>query len=99
MTNKRPVAIDHTHEPATPDGAECWVVISGIAEVLFIGNTVTGYLARTFLSSEAGYITGYAVAEALPTPPFDTDKHFCEIGHVLTTRTGAGLAKVVLHFN
>ena len=49
--------------------------------------------------SDTGEISGQALNEAVPTSPFATDKHFCEIGHVLETRTGAGLAKVNLHFN
>jgi len=84
---------------AVADGAECWVVVSGIADVYFIGSTTRGHLARTFVASEAGYVTGQALSEAVPSSPFATDKHFCEIGHVLSSRTGAGLAKVVLHFN
>lgn len=87
------------YEAGIADGSEMWVVISGIAEVYFIGSTTRGHLARTFLAAEAGYVSGQALSEAVPSPPFDTDKHFCEIGHVLASRTGAGLAKVALHFN
>jgi hypothetical protein len=81
------------------DGAEAWVVVSGIADVYFVGSVTRGHLARTFLSGEAGYVTGQALSEAVPTPPFTDDKHFCEIGHALESRTGAGLAKCMLHFN
>jgi len=45
------------------------------------------------------YIDGQAKSEAVPTSPFATDKHFSEIGHVLESRTGEGLAKVYLDFN
>lgn len=92
-------AIGVIYEDGIADGQEVLVVVSGIADVLFIGNTTPGYIARTFLTADAGYITGYALAETYPTAPFSSDKHFCEIGHVLETRTGAGLAKTVLHFN
>ena len=75
------------------------MVVSGIADVYFVGNTTRGYLARTFITGDAGYVTGQALSEAVPTAPFSTDKHFCEIGHILSSRTGAGLARVNLHFN
>ena len=81
------------------DGSEAWVVVSGIADVYFIGSTTLGHLARTFISGEAGYVTGQAISEAIPAAPFATDKHFCEIGHLLESRVGSGLAKCVLHFN
>lgn len=82
-----------------PDGGYIYVVIAGIAEVNFIGDTTRGYLARGFLTADAGYISGKALAEAVPSSPFATDKHFYEIGHVIESRTGAGLAKIIMHFN
>jgi len=94
-----PDALGVFYESGIANGAEAWVVISGIADVYFIGSTTLGHLARTFISGEAGYVTGQAKSEAIPSSPFATDKHFCEIGHVLEARVGAGLAKVVLHFN
>lgn len=88
------------YESGIADGAEAWIVVSGIADVYFIGNTTRGHLARGFLTADGGsYVTGQALSEALPGSPFAVDKHFYEIGHVLESRTGAGLAKVVLHFN
>jgi len=82
-----------------PDGEEAWVVISGVAEVYFFASTIRGHFARIGWGSDTGEVAGQAIAEAIPSPPLSTDKHFGEIGHVLTTRTGPGLAKVVLHFN
>lgn len=88
------------YESGVADGAEAWVVVSGIADVYFVGNTTRGHMARGFLTADgASYVTGQALSEAVPTSPFDVDKHFYEIGHVLESRTGAGLAKTVLHFN
>jgi len=81
------------------DGSEAWVVISGIADVYYWGTTVRGYLARTGLTADTGEVSGQATAEVVPTSPFSVDKHFCEIGHCIETRTGAGLARTVLHFN
>lgn len=87
-------------DSGVPDGAEAWIVISGIAEVYFIGSTVRGQFARGFLTADgASYVIGQVLAEAVPTSPFATDKHFYELGHILESRTGAGLAKVNLHHN
>jgi hypothetical protein len=87
-------------ESGIADGAEAWIVVSGIADVYFVGNTTRGHIARGFETADgASYVTGQAMSEAVPTSPFSVDKHFYEMGHVLETRTGAGLSKVVLHFN
>ena len=87
------------YESGIADGSEAWVVVAGIADVYFIGSTTRGYIARGFLAADAGYVIGQAMAEIYPTSPFSVDKHFYEIGHVLESRVGAGLAKCVLHFN
>ena len=88
------------YEDSIADGLEVWVVISGIADVYFVGNTTRGDIARGFLTADgASYVTGQALSEAYPIAPFASDKHFYEIGHVLESRTGAGLAKCILHFN
>jgi hypothetical protein len=94
-----PDPIGVIYDSGIADGSEVWVVVSGIAEVYFIGNTTRGDLARGFLAADAGYVSGQALSEALMVAPFVVDKHFYEIGHVLETRVGAGLAKCVLHFN
>lgn len=94
-----PNCIGVFYESGIADGSEAWVVVSGVADVYFWGSTTRGHLARTGLTADTGEISGQALSEAIPTSPFATDKHFCEIGHVLETRTGAGLAKVNLHFN
>lgn len=94
-----PDPIGVIYEDGIADGSEVLVVTSGTADVLFIGNTTIGQLARGFVAADAGFIAGYALAENVPSPPFASDKHFYEIGHVLETRVGAGLAKVNLHFN
>lgn len=86
-------------DSGVPDGELAWVVVSGRAYAYFWGSTVRGYLARTGLSADTGEVAGQALSEAVPSSPFDVDKHFCEIGHCLETRTGAGLSLVNLHFN
>jgi hypothetical protein len=85
-------------EEGIPDGDLVWVVVSGIAEVYYSGNVTRATFSRVSITSEA-LQPGIAVNEALPSPPFSTDKHFQEIGHPIENRTGAGLAKTVLHFN
>lgn len=88
------------YESGIADGQEAWIVVSGIADVYFVGNTALGHLARGFLTADgASYVIGQAMSEAVPGSPFGVDKHFYEIGHVLESRVGAGLAKVCLHFN
>lgn len=94
-----PDVIGVIEEDGIPVGGQMWVVISGIGYALFGAGTTSGQFARMCISTDTGQAAGIATAENLPTAPFATDKHFQEIGHVVETRTGAGLAKVVLHFN
>ena len=99
ITINVPDPIGVFYESGIADGQEAWVVISGIADVMFVDSTTRGYLVRGFITGEATYEPGKALAEAVPTSPFASDKHFYEVGHLLESRTGPGLAKVVLHFN
>lgn len=94
-----PDVIGVVYEDGVADGSEMWVVVDGYADVYFIGNATRGHIARGFITGDAGYVAGQALSEAVPTAPFATDKHFYEIGHVVQSRTGAGLARCVLHFN
>lgn len=94
-----PDCIGVCYEAGVAADAEMWVVVSGIAEVYFWASTVRGHLARVGWDTDTGEAAGQAISEPIPTTPFATDKHFGEIGHVIETRTGAGLAKCVLHFN
>lgn len=87
------------YESGIPDGQLCWVVIAGIAEVNFVAAVTRGYLARGFITGDSGYVAGKAMSEAVPTSPFSGDKHFYEIGHTIQTTGGAGLAKIIMHFN
>ena len=93
-----PIGVVYSH--GVPDGKKIWVVVAGLADVYFVGNATRGHLARGFLTADgASYVTGQALSEALPAAPFTDAKHFYEIGHVLQSRTGAGLARCVIHFN
>lgn len=81
------------------DGGLVKIQVTGIAEVFFVGNVTHGYFARMTTGADSGAAAGKAIAEAIPTSPFASDKHFQEIGHCLQSRTGAGLARVIIHFN
>ena len=81
------------------DGVACWIVIAGLAYVLFESATTRKHFARMGVAADGNDQAGYAMSEAYPTAPFATDKHFAEVGHVLETIGGAGLALCVLHFN
>ncbi len=73
------------------DGEEAWVVVAGIADVLIdAGGCARG--DRMISSATAGSADVWNVGGAVAT-------HFLEIGHCIETRTGAGLARCVLHFN
>jgi hypothetical protein len=100
ILQNEPDPIGVFYESGIADGAEAWIVVSGIADVYFTGSTTLGYFARGFVTADGGaYVIGQAMSENIPTSPFATDKHFYEIGHVLEARVGAGLAKCVIHFN
>lgn len=95
-----PDPIGVIYNSGVADGSYVWVIVAGVAEVYFVGNTTRKHLARGFLTADGGsYVIGQALSEAVPSSPFANDKHFYEIGHVLESRVGAGLAKCVLHFN
>ena len=92
-----PVAI--CYDGGVANGDRMRVVFAGRAEVFYVGNTVLHYFARNTVAADIGAEAGKAIAETVPVPPFSTDKHFLEIGHLLEARVGAGLALTMLHFN
>ena len=78
-------------EVGVADGSEAWIVVNGIADVLMdSGGSARG--DRIISSATAGSADVWNVGGAVAT-------HFQEIGHCIETRTGAGLARCVLHFN
>jgi hypothetical protein len=87
------------YENGVADGEEVWIVIQGIADVYFGDSTTREHFARMSITTDTGSAEGVATSEAIPSSPFANDKHFQEIGHVIESRVGAGLAKCVLHFN
>lgn len=91
-----PIGIMYSN--GVPDGEYVWIVKSGKAYVLY-GTAVTrGTFARIPVVADS-IASGRAVAEALPTPPLATDKHFQEIGHPIESIGAPGLALTMVHFN
>jgi len=89
-------AIGVVYEDGVPDGAEVWVVVQGMADVLLENSTAATRGYWVYCST----VDGRANA-TLAGPPAGADEHFKEIGHCIQT-IGAGtdvLARAVLHFN
>jgi hypothetical protein len=82
-----------------PDGGEVLVVVSGIAKVLYSTSVTRATFARVPETADGSATAGQAIAEALPVPPFATNKHFQEIGHPIESIGSPGLALTALHFN
>jgi hypothetical protein len=82
------------YETGVANGSEAWIVISGIAEVLFKDTVAPtrGYVA--YVSDTDGRAENSSSVPAATT-------HFREIGHPIQTKTAGTsvLAKVVIHFN
>lgn len=77
------------------DGSECWVTVSGVAEVLLVNTVAT---TRGYVAISSAAVAGRIDTSA--TAPSSTE-HFREIGHTLESKTGGTnvLCKCVLHFN
>ena len=73
------------------DGAETWVVVAGVADVLIDAGGCT-ISDRMISSATAGSADVWNVGGAVAT-------HLLEIGHCIETRVGAGLARCIVHFN
>ena len=90
-------SIGVVYENGIADGELCWIVIQGIAEVLFKDTVavVRGYVALA--ADTNGRATNIDVPSSNPV----VAEHFKEIGHVLESKNAGTnvLAKVVLHFN
>lgn len=88
-------AIGVFYEAGVPDGGQAWVVVSGIADVLYKDSTASTRGNRLVADAEDGRASD--IAPSLP----GTDLHFSECGHVLETKAGGTdvLVKCILHFN
>jgi len=79
------------------DGGETWVIITGVAEVLWKDST-TATKGRVALAADTD---GRAIDVAVPSANPVVAEHFKEIGHVLEDNAGGvnQLVKCILHFN
>jgi len=80
------------YESGVDDGAECWVVVIGIAEVLMKNDATLGQQCRIPLSTDTGEVAGYAMAAAQ-----SATASVYKIGDILETKTADTLCKVLLH--
>lgn len=89
-------SIGAVYESGVADGSECWVVVSGIVEVLIDDGTssTTGNWACSSTTT-----SGRATLNT--DDPNSQDVHNREIGHVIETKSSGTnvLAKIVMHFN
>lgn len=90
-------AVDATHclgvvyEAGVEDAAECWVVVSGIAQVLMKNAATMGHICRIPLTADGGE-AGYAIDAAQ-----SGTASVYKIGDVLETADAEKLCKVLLH--
>lgn len=84
------------YEAGIADGAECWVVVKGIAETLFTNNVTHGMYARAPVAADTDEVAGYAVGAAIPANTFNTDAYLARFGFVLESKNAGTLAKVLL---
>lgn len=80
------------YESGVADGAECWVVVIGIAEVLMKNDATLGQQCRIPLNTDTGEVAGYAMADAQAATA-----SVYKIGDILETKTADTLCKVLLH--
>lgn len=87
------------YDSGVPDGADCWVVTAGVAEVLM----KDGIAPVRGDWTKCADTDGRAEATTPPTGigALAVSEHFKEIGHCLESKAAGTdvLAKVLLHFN
>jgi hypothetical protein len=87
------------YESGVADGSECWIVVSGIAEVLLKNSTGSLAGGWAYMSDVAGRMI------TASDPPGGTigalDNHMKEIGHSIQYHAGGTdvLVKIIMHFN
>jgi len=80
------------YESGVEDGAPCWVVVIGIAEVLMKNDATLGQQCRIPLNTDTDEVAGYAMAAAQAATA-----SVYKIGDILETKTADTLCKVLLH--
>lgn len=90
-------AVDANHclgvvyESGVEDGAQCWVVVAGIAEVLMKNACTMGHICRIPLTADDGEAAGYAMDAAQ-----SGTASVYKIGDVLETNDAEVLTNVLL---
>lgn len=84
------------YENDVPDGSECWIVVSGRAQVLLKDSTASTRGHVVIVSDTIGRATTIAVPS-----PISGDNHWRECGHCIESKSAGTsvLAYAVLHFN
>jgi hypothetical protein len=85
VSSENPIGI--VYDNSIADGNDCWVVVSGIADIYFEASVSYGAWAGTSDTNPGEAQTTFAIGI-----------HDQEIGHAISTRTGAGLARAIIHF-
>ena len=80
------------YESGIEDAAECWVVVSGIAQVLMKNAATMGHICRIPLNTDDSKAAGYAMAAEQ-----SGTASVYKIGDVLETADAEVLCKVLLH--
>lgn len=84
--------IGAVYQAGVADGSECYIVVSGIAEVLFATSTTPGSWVQN--SNSVG-----GQADGNQSYPSSTNVHFLEVGHSISTVSAGQLGKIIMHFN
>jgi hypothetical protein len=98
-TTNSPDILGIVAESSIGKGSWGWVWIQGVAQVYIQSSASAGMFVRNTATGDASTAAGLATAEADPTSPFATDKHFQEVGHCIQGTSATGVALCVLHFN
>lgn len=90
-------SIGVVYEAGIADGQPCWIIIQGVADVLW-KNTETSTRGHVAIAADTD---GRALNIAVPSASPAAAEHFKEIGHVLETKNASTdmLVKCILHFN
>ena len=80
------------YESGVENGAQCWVVVAGIAQVLMKNAATMGHICRIPLTADDGKAAGYAMDAAQ-----SNTASVYKIGDVLETAEAEVLCKVLLH--
>ncbi len=88
------------YEDGIADGAECWIIIYGVADVLLKDTTLSAHGNWVFVSDVAGRADA-TLADPTAGGVAQLDQHMREVGHCLESKAADTdvLARVCIHFN